>query len=205
LLILDEVITGFGRTGKRFALEHWDLRPDMLSLAKGISSGYVPLGASIITEEIYRDLVDKAPPGAPFPHGFTYNGHPVACVAALKNLDIMEHEQMIEQAAEVGAYFQDRLHSFLDHPLVGDVRGIGLIAGVELVRDRATKERFEPLGKAGALVTQLAFERGLICRAILDTVAFAPPLCITKSQVDDVLRIFATALDQGQKELLDYL
>jgi adenosylmethionine-8-amino-7-oxononanoate aminotransferase len=205
LLILDEVITGFGRTGKRFALEHWDLRPDMLSLAKGISSGYVPLGASVITEEIYRDLVDKAPPGAPFPHGFTYNGHPVACVAALKNLDIMEQEQMIEQAAEVGAYFQDRLRGFLDHPLVGDVRGIGLIAGVELVRDRATRERFEPLGTAGALVTRLAFERGLICRAILDTVAFAPPLCITKGQADDVLRIFAAALDQGQKELLDYL
>jgi putrescine---pyruvate transaminase len=205
LLILDEVITGFGRTGKRFALEHWDLRPDMLSLAKGISSGYVPLGASVITEEIYRDLVEKAPPGAPFPHGFTYNGHPVACVAALKNLDIMEQEQLIAQAAEVGAYFQDRLRSFLDHPLVGDVRGIGLIAGVELVRDQATKERFEPLGRAGALVTRLAFDRGLICRGILDTIAFAPPLCITKSEVDDVLRVFATALDQGQKELLDYL
>jgi adenosylmethionine-8-amino-7-oxononanoate aminotransferase len=205
LLILDEVITGFGRTGKRFALEHWDLKPDMLSLAKGISSGYVPLGASIITEEIYRDLVDKAPAGSPFPHGFTYNGHPVACVAALKNLDIMEHERLIDQAAEVGAYFQERLRGFQDHPLVGDVRGMGLLAGVELVRDKASKERFEPIGTAGSLVTQLAFERGLICRAILDTVAFAPPLCITKGQVDDVLRIFAAALDQGQQALLDYI
>jgi putrescine---pyruvate transaminase len=205
LLILDEVITGFGRTGKRFALEHWDLRPDMLSLAKGINSGYVPLGASIITEEIYRDLVDKAPPGAPFPHGFTYNGHPVACVAALKNLEILEQERLIDQAAEVGAYFQERLRGFLDHPLVGDVRGMGLIAGIELVRDKTSRERFEPIGKAGALLTQLAFERGLICRAILDTVAFAPPLCITTSQVDDLVRIFGEALDQGQEELLDYL
>jgi putrescine aminotransferase len=205
LLILDEVITGFGRTGKRFALEHWDLRPDMLSLAKGISSGYVPLGASIITEEIYRDLVDKAPPGVPFPHGFTYNGHPVACVAALKNLEILEQERLIDRAAEVGAYFQERLRSFLDHPLVGDVRGLGLIAGIELVRDKASRERFEPIGKAGALLTQLAFERGLICRAILDTVAFAPPLCITTSQVDDLVRIFGEALDRGQEELLDYL
>jgi putrescine aminotransferase len=205
LLILDEVITGFGRTGKRFALEHWDLRPDMLSLAKGISSGYVPLGASIITEAIYRDLLDKAPPGAPFPHGFTYNGHPVACVAALKNLDILEQERLIDQAAEVGVYFQERLRGFLDHPLVGDVRGLGLIAGIELVRDKGSRERFQPIGKAGSLVAQQAFDRGLICRAILDTVALAPPLCITKSQVDDVLRLLAEALDRGQQALLDYV
>ncbi|RPJ34805.1 MAG: aspartate aminotransferase family protein [Planctomycetaceae bacterium] len=205
LLILDEVITGFGRTGKRFALEHWDLRPDMLSLAKGISSGYVPLGASIITEEIYRDLLDKAPAGAPFPHGFTYNGHPVACVAALKNLDIMEQEQLINQAAEVGAYFQERLRGFLEHPLVGDVRGMGLIAGVELVRDKASREQFEPIGKAGSLVAQRAFEGGLICRAILDTVAFAPPLCITKTQVDELLRVFGEDLDRGQEALLDQI
>ena len=205
LLILDEVITGFGRTGKRFALEHWDLGPDMLSLAKGISSGYVPLGASLITAEIYATLVDKAPAGAPFPHGFTYNGHPVACVAALKNLDIIEQEQLIEQAAEVGAYFQERLRGFLDHPLVGDVRGLGLIAGVELVRDKGSKERFEPSGNAGAVVMRLAFERGLICRAILDTIALAPPLCITKGQVDDLVRIVGEALNRAQQELLDYV
>jgi adenosylmethionine-8-amino-7-oxononanoate aminotransferase len=205
LLILDEVITGFGRTGKRFALEHWQLRPDMLSLAKGISSGYVPLGASIISEEIYRDLVDKAPPGSPFPHGFTYNGHPVACIAALKNLDILEQEHLVDHAAEVGDYFQHRLRTFQAHPLVGDVRGIGLIAGVELVRDKTTKERFEPIGTAGALVTKLAFERGLICRAILDTIAFAPPLCITNGQVDEVVEIFAAALEGGRQQLLDYV
>ncbi len=205
LLILDEVITGFGRTGKWFALEHWNLRPDMLSLAKGINSGYVPLGATIITEEIYRDLVEKAPPGTPFPHGFTYNGHPVACVAALKNLDIMEREHLVEQAAEMGVYFQDGLRTLEDHPLVGDIRGIGLIAGIELVRDKATKDRFEPAGTAGALVTRAAYERGLICRAIGDTVAFAPPLCIAKSQIDDLLAIFSAALDRGQQELLDYL
>jgi putrescine aminotransferase len=205
LLILDEIITGFGRTGKRFALEHWHLTPDMLSLAKGISSGYVPLGAAIISEDIYRALVEKAPAGTPFPHGFTYNGHPVACVAALKNLDIMEQEQLIDRAAEVGAYFQERLRSFQGHPLVGDVRGLGLLAGVELVRDPSTKERFEPVGQAGTLVARLAFERGLICRAIGDTVAFAPPLCITRRQVDDLVAIFAAALEQGQRELLDYL
>jgi putrescine aminotransferase len=205
LLILDEVITGFGRTGKRFALEHWDLRPDMLSLAKGLSSGYAPLGASIISEAIYRDLLEKAPAGAPFPHGFTYNGHPVSCVAALKNLDILEQERLVEQAAEVGAYFQERLQDLRSHPLVGDVRGLGLMAGVELVRDQATRERFAPLGRAGALATQRAFERGLICRAILDTVAFAPPLCITRAQTDDLLHIFAEALEQAQQELLDYL
>ena len=205
LLILDEVITGFGRTGKRFALEHWDLRPDLLSLAKGISSGYLPLGASIIAEEIYRDLVQKAPAESPFPHGFTSNGHPVACAAALKNLEILEQERLTEQAAEVGAYMQERLRGFQHHPLVGEVRGLGLMAGVELVRDRATRERFTPVGSAGALVTQLAFERGLICRAILDTVAFAPPLCITRHQVDDLIGIFADALDQAQQTLLDYL
>ncbi len=205
LFILDEVITGFGRTGKRFALEHWQLRPDMLSLAKGISSGYVPLGASIISEGIYRDLVDKAPSGSPFPHGFTYNGHPVACIAALKNLDIIDLEHLIEHAAEVGVYFQERLRALQDHPLVGDVRGIGLIAGVELVRDKLSKERFEPIGTAGTLITKLAFERGLICRAILDTIAFAPPLCITKGQIDDVVESFAAALEGGRQQLLDYV
>jgi 4-aminobutyrate--pyruvate transaminase len=165
----------------------------------------VPLGASLISEEIYRTLVDKAPAGAPFPHGFTCNGHPVACVAGLKNLDIIEQEQLIEQAADVGAYLQERLRGLLDHPLVGDVRGLGLIAGVELVRDKGAKERFEPIGGAGALVMRLAFERGLICRAILDTIALAPPLCITKSQVDEVVRILAEALDHAQQELLDYV
>jgi len=205
LLILDEVTTGFGRTGKCFALEHWDLRPDMLSLAKGLSSGYVPLGASLISEEIYRALVDKAPAGAPFPHGFTANGHPVACVEALKNLDIMEQEQLIEHAAQVGAYFQERLRGFMDHPLVGDVRGLGLLAGLELVRDKASKERFEPIGHAGSVVMRLAFERGLICRAILDTITLAPPLCITTDQVDEVVRIIGEALDGGCQELLDYL
>jgi adenosylmethionine-8-amino-7-oxononanoate aminotransferase len=205
LLILDEVITGFGRTGKRFALEHWDLRPDMLSLAKGISSGYVPLGACIISDDIYRDLVEKAPPGTPFPHGFTYNGHPVACVAALKNLEIMAQEHLIEQAAEVGAYFLECLQACRDRPLVGDVRGLGLLAGVELVRDQASKEQFEPHGRAGARVAQLAFEGGLICRAIGDTIALAPPLCITRRQVDDVVKIFVAALEQAQHELLDYV
>jgi 4-aminobutyrate--pyruvate transaminase len=129
----------------------------------------------------------------------------VACVAALKNLDIIEQEQLIEQAAEVGAYFQERLRGFLDHPLVGDVRGLGLIAGVELVRDKGSKERFEPSGNAGALVMRLAFERGLICRAILDTIALAPPLCITKGQVDDLVRIVGEALNHAQQELLDYV
>jgi 4-aminobutyrate--pyruvate transaminase len=129
----------------------------------------------------------------------------VACVAALKNLDIIEQERLVDQAADVGAYLQERLRGLLDHPLVGDVRGLGLMAGVELVRDKASRERFEPIGRAGALVAQRAFERGLICRAILDTLAFAPPLCITKTQVDDVLHIFTEALDHSQQELLDYL
>ena len=124
---------------------------------------------------------------------------------ALKNLQILEDERLIDQAAEVGAYFQERLRGFLDHPLVGDVRGLGLIAGVELVRDKGSKQRFEPIGSAGPLVMQLAFERGLICRAILDTIAFAPPLCITKGQVDDVVRIVGEVLDCGQHELLDYV
>jgi 4-aminobutyrate--pyruvate transaminase len=129
----------------------------------------------------------------------------VACIAALKNLDILEQEHLIDHAAEMGGYFQNRLRTFQDHPLVGDVRGIGLIAGVELVRDKTTKERFEPIGTAGALVTQLAFDRGLICRAILDTIAFAPPLCITKGQIDDVVEIFAAALEGGRQQLLDYV
>src|SRR4029077_19896657 len=140
LLIADEVITGFGRTGRWFALEHWNVRPDLMIFAKGVTSGYLPLSGVMLTRSVHDTL--KSVKG-PFAHGFTYSGHPTACVVALRNLRILEDECLVERAAERGEYLQKRLQELRSHEMVGDVRGLGLIGGVELVRDRETKESFD--------------------------------------------------------------
>ncbi len=180
LLIADEVINGFGRTGKMFAVMHWDVQPDLLSLAKGITSGYVPLGAVGITEKIYQGL---AVPDTTFAHGFTYAGHPVACATALANLAIIENEGLVENAARMGRLLREGLQENADHPHVGEVRGLGLMCGVELVADKETRQPFAPVGSGAARVAARLREKGVMCRAIRDILAFAPPLCINADEV----------------------
>ncbi len=192
LLIVDEVITGFGRTGRWFGVEHWGVQPDLMTLAKGITSGYLPLGAVALTEEIYQVL---AAPGVTFLHGFTYYGHPVCCAAALANLAVIERERLVENAARMGEYLLARLTELRDHPLVGDVRGLGLMAGVELVADRATRRPFPPEKQVGRQVVHLARENGLLCRASGDIICFAPPLCIDRAGVDLLVGRFRRALE----------
>ncbi|MGQ9676134.1 MAG: aminotransferase family protein [Chloroflexota bacterium] len=191
LLIADEVITGFYRTGPAFGVMHSNVTPDLMALAKGISSGYVPLGAVAVSDDIY-DTVASSP--ALFAHGFTYSGHPVACAAALKNLDILVGENLGANAAEMGAYLLNRLNELRELPYVGDVRGQGLLGAVELVEDKSTRAGFDPAKQVGAQVAMAARMRGLIVRPILDIIVMSPPLVVTRSDIDTLVERLGQAI-----------
>lgn len=201
LLIADEVITGFGRTGHMFASELYGIKPDFMTLSKQLTSSYQPLAAVLLNEKVASVINNHSGKLGTFGHGYTASGHPVATAVALENIAVIEEDKLVENAAKSGAILQQRLTALADHELVGEVRGIGLIAGVELVANKKLKTQFDPLGKAGSLVVKLAQENGLILRGIQDTVAFCPPLIITPEQVNTMVDIFELALDQA-KELL---
>jgi adenosylmethionine-8-amino-7-oxononanoate aminotransferase len=199
LLIADEVITGFGRTGRWFALQHWNVQADLMIFAKGVTSGYLPLSGVMLTRSVLETL--KSVKG-PFMHGFTYSGHPTACAVALRNLEILEEEHLVERAAERGAYLQQSLHTLRSHEIVGDVRGLGLIGGVELVRDRATKESFDASAGAARRVAIAALEQGVIVRALPgDVLAMSPPFVITNEQIDRIVQALDSAIARVEKEL----
>jgi L-2,4-diaminobutyrate transaminase len=189
LLILDEVITGFGRTGKWFGMEHWDIHPDLVSFAKGISSGYLPLSASMISDRVYDTLRAEMPPGLPFMFGLTYNNHPACCAAGLANLDIIESEGLVENARDVGAYLLEQLGKrFGDSPIAGEIRGVGMLAAIEVVRDRESKQPFPNIADTH-WIASACFERGLIARALFQCVGLSPPLCATTGDIDRMLEI----------------
>jgi len=199
LLIADEVITGFGRTGRWFALQHWNVQADMMIFAKGVTSGYLPLSGVMLTRSIHDTL--KLARG-PFAHGFTYSGHPTACAVALRNLQIIEDEGLVELAAERGAYLQERLQELRSHELVGDVRGLGLVAGIELVRDRDTKEPFDASLGAARRVWLDALEQGVIVRPLPgDVLAMSPPFVISEAQIDRMVSVLDRAIARVTKEL----
>jgi putrescine---pyruvate transaminase len=188
LFIADEVITGFCRTGKWFALEHWNVLPDMVSFAKGVSSGYLPLGGIMVSKAI-KQVMDEVKVEDRWMHAYTYSGHPTCCAVGLKNLEIMERERLWERAAVMGKRLHDGLRSALaDHKHVGDIRGgKGLLAAVELVEDRATKAPFGADKKVGPRVLQEMNKRGIVTRARLENIFFAPPLVISEAQVDHLV------------------
>jgi putrescine aminotransferase len=191
LLIADEVITGFGRTGELFGLNRYGVQPDILSFAKAITSGYQPLGGNQITDAIY-DTIQSAPDTESWMHGYTYSGHATACAVALRNLEIIEQEKLVEQGRQRGERLLAGLQSLKEFSIVGDVRGIGLICAVELVSDKATKAADPALT---AKVARLCQERGLRTRNVGSTLAFAPPLIISEAEVDEIVRILGGVLD----------
>jgi L-2,4-diaminobutyrate transaminase len=204
LMIADEVICGFGRLGRAFGSELYGIEPDLMTAAKGLTSAYFPLSAVFVSEKVWTVLREASPQMGAFAHGFTYSGHPVGAAAALANLDILFGEDLVGNAARVGEYFQARLREAVGgHPLVGEVRGVGLIAGVELVADRATRGLFEAETKVAARVAQRCLDEGLIVRALPagHVLAFSPPLCITRAEVDEVVERFARGLRAIAEEL----
>lgn len=204
LLIADEVITGFGRTGSMFGSQHYGIEPDLVSIAKGLTSAYFPLSAAIVGERIYSALEDGADKVGAFSHGYTYSGHPIGAAAANAVLNIVEKEDLPGNAREVGTFFQALLKKkFSQLPIVGEVRGVGLMGAIEFVVDRNKKKRFDPALKVGARTCKAALERGLIVRAMPhgDIMGFAPPLVTTKSEAEEIVGIAESAVRCVMDEL----
>jgi 4-aminobutyrate--pyruvate transaminase len=201
LIVADEVITGFGRLGTLFGSEKYNIQPDIMVLSKQLTSSYLPLAAVLLSKEIYSVIAKQSGELGTFGHGYTTSGHPVATAVAIENLNIIEEKQLVENAASTGEVLQSALRALGDHPLIGEVRGVGLIAAVELVADKGSRRQFDPLGRAGAAVYEHAHSNGLIVRGIQDSIAFCPPLIITPSQVHEMVGRFAKTLDEVRKTL----
>ncbi|MDX0967912.1 aspartate aminotransferase family protein [Sinorhizobium medicae] len=199
LIICDEVICGFGRTGEWFGADRYEIVPDIMCMAKGLSSGYLPISAVGVGKRVADTL--RMRPGI-FSHGFTYSGHPVAAAVALKNINIIEEEGLVEHVRDiVGPALTRRLGILTGHPLVGQVRGVGAMWALELTSDKATRAPFAPVGSVATRVRNLCFERGLATRAVREGLVFAPPLIITEAQVDELADILASCLDTAAAEL----
>ncbi len=191
LFVADEVICGFGRTGEWFGSDFYDLKPHMMTIAKGLTSGYIPMGGLIVHDDVVAVLNE----GGDFNHGFTYSGHPVAAAVALENIRIMRDEKIIKRVHEEAApYLQKRLRELADHPLVGEVRGVGMLGAIELVQDKATRKRYEGRG-VGMICRTFCFENGLIMRAVGDTMIISPPLVISNAEIDELVTKARHCLD----------
>lgn len=195
LLVADEVITGFGRTGNMFGTTTMGLEPDMIVCAKGLSSAYIPISALLVNARVFDVIAEESDRVGVFGLSFTYSGHPVSAAVAREALRIYEEDDIVAHVREMAPYFLGGLHEMLDHPLVGEVRGIGLVAGVELVQDKANGTPFDPALKIGPFCNQRAEEHGLIVRAIGDTISFCPPLVINENEIAEMLARFRLALD----------
>ena len=201
LLVVDEVICGFGRTGKWFGSDYYQLSPDLMPVAKGLSSGYVPIGGVMVSDRVASALIDR---GGEFQHGFTYSGHPVACAAALANLHILQHEGIVDRVGtHTAPHFQRGIRELATHPLVGEVRGIGMLGALELVRPESSPSlsRFEREGSIGNLCRDHCMNNGLIMRAVRDSMILAPPLVITGSQTQELLEQVRHCLDLTARDL----
>lgn len=198
LLISDEVICAFGRLGHWFAYERFGTRPDLVTFAKAVTSGYIPLGGVLVNERIARVLHS----GGEFTHGYTYSGHPVACAVGLANLDLMAAEALPQRVREdTGPYLAQRFAELTDHPLVGVAETCGLVAGLILVRDKATLARFPEEWAVGMTCRGHCFDTGVVMRAVGDRMIIAPPLVMTRADIDEMIRLIRTALDATLADL----
>jgi putrescine---pyruvate transaminase len=199
LLVSDDVICAFGRLGHWFGYEKFGYKPDLITFAKAVTSGYIPLGGVMVGNRVAQVLIEK---GGEFNHGYTYSGHPVACAVALANLQILENEQLVEKVrTDMGAYFGQRYAEFNDHPLVGEAQSCGFVGGMVLVKDKKTKTRFHDDDDVGMLCRSHCFANGLIMRAVGDRMIIAPPLTMTRSDIDDMIALIQTALDLTWRDL----
>ncbi|WWE60230.1 aspartate aminotransferase family protein [Parasalinivibrio latis] len=193
LLVVDEVICGFGRTGEWFGTDLYGLEPDLMPIAKGMTSGYMPMGGVIVSDRVSAVLEEK---GGEFNHGYTYSGHPVAAAVALENLRIIKEKQLIEYVRDdIGPYLQKRWQSLASHPLVGEARGVGLVGALELVKDKASRTRFDSELGVGGICRDISVENGLVMRAVGDTMIISPPLVITRDEVEELIAKAELALD----------
>jgi putrescine aminotransferase len=199
LLVADEVICGFGRTGRWFGSEYFGIRPDLMPIAKGLSSGYLPIGGVMVGDRVAEVMTTRA---GEFNHGFTYSGHPAACAVACATIKILRDERIVERVHDdVGPYLQRRWQELASHPLVGEARIVGLIGALELVKDKAKRQSFPNPGDVGVICRDLCIANGLVMRAVRDTMIIAPPLVITHAQIDELVEKARLALDQTRDEL----
>jgi putrescine aminotransferase len=199
LLVADEVICGFGRTGKWFGSEYFGLEPDLMTIAKGLSSGYLPIGGLMVSDTVADVLIKK---GGEFQHGFTYSGHPACCAVAAANIRILRDERIIERAeSETMPYLQTRIRELEAHSLVGEVRGVGMFGALQLVKDKGSRQPFDSPGDAGTLCKDHCTENDLIMRAVGDSMILSPPLIISKSEIDELVEKAGLALDLTARDL----
>jgi putrescine aminotransferase len=199
LLVADEVICGFGRTGEWFGSQHYGIEPDIMAMAKGLSSGYLPIGAVAVSDKVALPFIDK---GGEFYHGYTYQGHPAACAAAIENINILEEEQLQANAKTgVGAYLRKKWLELGDHELVGEARMVGMIGALELVPNKNSRKRFPEEGKAGTACRNASLKNGLVMRACWDRMVVSPPLSISESEVDELIEKARKTLDDTVPEL----
>ena len=196
LFVVDEVICGFGRTGHMFGTQTYSLQPDMITVAKALSSGYLPISALMVNENIYDVMVKQSDKIGIFGHGFTYGGHPVSCAVALETQRIYEETDIVSHVRHVSPYLQNGLGAFASHSLVGEVRGVGLIGAIELVRDKSTRAPFDAHDGVGAYLAERVQKNGLISRALGDTLAFSPPLVIDTDQIGRMMDIVERSLEE---------
>ncbi len=201
LLVADEVICGFGRTGNMFGCETYDIKPDMMTLSKQLTSSYLPGSALLLNDHVFEAIADESNRVGVLGHGFTGGGHPVVCAVANETIRIIEEEDLVARASKVGKHLIAGLKQYESHPLVGEVRGVGLIAAMELVTDKSSKVALEKVGQLGAMAAKQATANGFITRNIMDSMAFCPPLIISTNEVDDLLERVGKTLDALLQEL----
>lgn len=199
LMVADEVVTGFGRLGSMFGSAHYGIEADLITIAKGLTSAYAPLSGTIVSEKVWKVLEDGSDQLGPIGHGWTYSAHPLCAAAGVANLELIDSLGLVDNAREVGGYFNDRLReTFATHPIVGDVRGVGLLAALEFAAERETPTLFDPAKKVGPQVAAACLEQGVIARAMPqgDILGFAPPLCLTRDEADQIVDKVKAAVDQ---------
>ena len=193
LLVADEVICGFGRTGQWFGSDTFSIPCDLMPIAKGLSSGYLPIAAVMVADHVARVIIEE---GGEFFHGMTYSGHPTACAVASANIRILRDEGIIDQVGnDTGPYLQQCWQTLADHPLVGEARGVGFLGALELVKVKETREVFDPPGRAGILCRDAALQNGLIMRAVGDSMIISPPLIMSRDQINDLIALASKSLD----------